>query len=192
MYATSQRSHYTQSVPTTTISCQFIVPYTLLLCLKAYVHSAFFHFIVYCNSERNRSLPLLWVRQMIALKESNKVRCQSASDINCSPEAQWGPRIYQLDGDAWLQQKERTCGSFRRRSGGPLTHYGQQASVRVGSSIEWFDSQAMELIAIPEHHRLNLDWYTRFENLFSETIFAISESESLHYLRRLAFTCMRD
>lgn len=168
MYATAQRSHYTQSVLVTTISCQFIAPYTLLLLyLKAYVHSAFFHFIVYCNSERNRSVPLLRVRQMIALKESNKVRCRSASDINCSPEAQWGPRIYQLDGDAWLQQKERICGSFRRRSGGPLTHYSQQASVRVGSSIEWLDSPAMELTAILEHHRLNLDWCTRFENIFS-------------------------
>lgn len=173
MYAVAQRSHYIQSVLVTTISCQFIVSYTLLLllllllCLKAYVHSAFFHFIVYCNSERNRSVPLLWVRQMIALKESNKVRCRSASDINCSPEAQWGPRIYQLDGDAWLQQKERICGSLRRRSGGPLTHYRQQASVRVGSSIEWLDSPTTELIAIPEHHRFNLDWCTPFENLFS-------------------------
>lgn len=167
MYATAQISHYTQSVLVTTISCQFIVPYILMLCLKAYVHSAFFHFILYCSSERNRSVPLLCVRQMIALKESNKVRCQSASDINCSPEAQWGPRIYQLDGDAWLQQKERTCGILRRRSGGPLTHYRQQASVRVGSSIEWLDSPAMELIAIPEHHRHNLDWCAHFENLFS-------------------------
>lgn len=179
MYATAHRSHYTQSVLVTTISCQFIVPYTLLLlllCLKAYVNSAFFHFIVYCNSERNRSVPLLWVRQMIALKESNKVRCRSASDINCSPEAQWGPRIYQLDGDAWLQQKERICGSLRRRSGGPLTHYRQLDSVRVGPSIEWLDSPAMELIAIPDHHMLNLDWITRFENVFFKIIFATSEN----------------
>jgi hypothetical protein len=78
---------YTSHVCARAISSQFVAAVLKGLC--AFWFLSFCCVLQFRARQKHPAPPPShpWTRQMIALKESNKVRCQCASDINCPPEA---------------------------------------------------------------------------------------------------------